>query len=356
MTTIFSTFFHTLADFLETPSNELPKTPRYGWIPDVPDRRDDYIPHYPTDSDDEYVVRPPSKPETESETNNDPSSTTLDLRLNMPAIYDDHGLGCSTVSALATLLEFHQLQEDPESDYEPSRLFWYYAIRVLRGTERSDSGASFRDAWKVLNQEGICDEIDWPFQPNMYLAAPYWSCYESESQSTPVVYKRVPHTMDAIKYCLKNNMPIAFGMSIYASFESETTRRTGQVSLPACCRDLKQGNDGSSNEETSDNITKTEEEDVHLGGHALVLVGFNDETNVFIVRNSQGTKWGDNGYAYIPYEYILNPMLCRDFWVLESKSDSVTQEATCETTSSHSQDAGIELPRIFKELIERVRR
>jgi hypothetical protein len=123
MTTIFSTFFHTLADFLETPSNELPKTPRYGWIPDVPDRRDDYIPHYPTDSDDEYVVRPPSKPETESETNNDPSSTTLDLRLNMPAIYDDHGLGCSTVSALATLLEFHQLQEDPESDYEPSRLF-----------------------------------------------------------------------------------------------------------------------------------------------------------------------------------------------------------------------------------------
>ena len=86
--------------------------------------------------------------------------------------------------------------------------------------------------------------------------------------------------------------------------------------------------------------------DVHLGGHALVLVGFNDETNVFIVRNSQGTKWGDNGYAYIPYEYILNPMLCRDFWVLESKyesnSDSVTQEPPCKTTSTLPQEGGIE--------------
>ena len=355
MSTIFSKFFHTLAEFLETPYTERRTAPRYGWIPDVPDRRDAYIPHYPTDSDEECVVHSPSKCEAEFEPNKDASSTTLDLRLNMPAVYDDQGLGCSTVSALATLLEFHQLQENPESDYEPSRLFWYYAIRVLRGTERSDCGASFRDAWKVLNQEGICDEIDWPFHPNMHSAAPYWSCYESESQSTPVVYKRVPHTMDAIKYCLKNSMPIAFGMSVYASFESETTRRTGQVSLPACCRDLTQSKDCPSDKTNGDDIAEAEVNDAHLGGHALVLVGFNDETNVFIVRNSQGTKWGDNGYAYIPYEYILNPMLCRDFWVLVSKTDSVTQEATCETTSSQSPDTGIELPRIFQELLERVR-
>ena len=353
MSTIFSKFFHSLADFLEMPCNERLTVPRYGWIPDVPDRRDAYIPHYPTDSDEEYVVRPPSKPEKESESTND---TVLDLRLNMPAVYDDQGLGCSTVSALATLLEFHQLQENPESDYEPSRLFWYYAIRVLRGTERSDSGASFRDAWKVLNQEGICDEIDWPFHPNMHSAAPYWSCYESESQSIPVVYKRVPHTMDAIKYCLKNNMPIAFGMSIYASFESEVTRRTGKVTLPACCRDLTQNKDIQSDETDSNDTTKTNMNDVHLGGHALVLVGFNDEKKVFIVRNSQGTKWGDNGYAYIPYAYILNPMLCRDFWVLESNTDSVTQKPLDETANHlPPQNTGIELPVIFQELLERVR-
>ena len=138
---------------------------------------------------------------------------------------------------------------------------------------------------------------------------PYRSCYESESQSTPVVYKRVPHTMDAIKYCLKNNMPIAFGMSVYASFESETTHQTSQVTLPACCHDLKQNIDCPSDKTNSHDITEAEVNDIHLGGHALVLVGFNDETNVFIVRNSQGTKWGDNGYAYIPYEYILSRIL-----------------------------------------------
>lgn len=35
--------------------------------------------------------------------------------------------------------------------------------------------------------------------------------------------------------------------------------------------------------------------------HAIVLVGFNDTTQRWIIRNSWGTRWGDNGYGYIPY-------------------------------------------------------
>jgi hypothetical protein len=37
------------------------------------------------------------------------------------------------------------------------------------------------------------------------------------------------------------------------------------------------------------------------GGHAVVLVGYDDEKNVWIIKNSWGVGYGDNGYGYIPY-------------------------------------------------------
>ena len=38
------------------------------------------------------------------------------------------------------------------------------------------------------------------------------------------------------------------------------------------------------------------------GGHAVALVGYTSEH--FIVRNSWGTGWGDQGYAYASLAYV----------------------------------------------------
>ena len=37
------------------------------------------------------------------------------------------------------------------------------------------------------------------------------------------------------------------------------------------------------------------------GLHAMLLVGYNDRQSIFIVRNSWGTSWGDQGYGYLVY-------------------------------------------------------
>jgi len=41
-----------------------------------------------------------------------------------------------------------------------------------------------------------------------------------------------------------------------------------------------------------------------LGGHAVFLVGYNDEEKYFIVKNSWGEKWGEKGYFKIAYSEI----------------------------------------------------
>ncbi|KAL3896992.1 MAG: hypothetical protein SGPRY_013149, partial [Prymnesium sp.] len=43
------------------------------------------------------------------------------------------------------------------------------------------------------------------------------------------------------------------------------------------------------------------------GMHAMLLVGYMDREQVFIVRNSWGEGWGVGGYCYVPYDYAANP-------------------------------------------------
>ena len=58
-----------------------------------------------------------------------------------------------------------------------------------------------------------------------------------------------------------------------------------------------------------------------LGGHAVLIVGYNDTTQRFIVRNSWGTGWGDKGYFYMPYQVIQNVSMSSDFWVINAVSN-----------------------------------
>jgi C1A family cysteine protease len=63
------------------------------------------------------------------------------------------------------------------------------------------------------------------------------------------------------------------------------------------------------------------------GGHAVVAVGYDDEIIVkningdiqtkgaLLIRNSWGQDWGNKGYGWLPYEYILRG-LAVDWWTI----------------------------------------
>ena len=38
---------------------------------------------------------------------------------------------------------------------------------------------------------------------------------------------------------------------------------------------------------------------------------------MFIVRNSWGDEWCDKGYCYVPYDYLANPAVCDDAWIVK---------------------------------------
>ncbi len=254
-------------------STNIVNTKKYGWVRDIPDQRD--------------IYRVPKL-------NN--NKNIVDLRDKCPGVYNQGKIGSCTANALSAAYEYNEIQHNNKTLFVPSRLFIYFNERKIENTIDYDSGAQIRDGIKSLKTQGVCSEIDWPYNMD-FKEKPYNNCYTEAVNHKILKYHRIEQDIEHIKSCLSDEYPIVFGFAVYESFESEHTASTGIMSLP-------------------------EENDKLLGGHAVMAVGYNDEKKVIIVRNSWGMEWGDKGYFYMPYEYITNRNLCSDFWSIVSTEDN----------------------------------
>jgi C1A family cysteine protease len=244
------------------------KIKRYGWKRSLPDFRDfQYSPPH------SLAALPP----------------IVDLRSDCPAVYDQGNLGSCTAQAIAGLVEYLKKKQGKEV-FTPSRLFIYYNERVLEGTVNEDSGATIRSGFKVVSHLGNPHENLWWYNIRKFTVKPNRKVYTDALNHQVLRYTRVNNAdLYAMRSCLASGFPIVGGFAVFESFESPAVTRTGIVSMPS----------------------RTEE---MLGGHAIIVVGYDDTKQMFIVRNSWGTGWGLKGYCMMPYLYLTNTQLADDFW------------------------------------------
>lgn len=245
----------------------------YGWSADIPDQRD-------------FLYGSLRKIPAQL-----PRSVDLRLTGYDSPIENQGELGSCTAHALVGNLQYLEKYEKKSVPYANlSRLFVYYNERIVEGTIGTDSGAQLRTGIKVLAKSGVPLELEWPYNISQFTVKPSSNVYLNASNHRIKSYHRI-NTTDEMRTCLSDGYPLVFGFSVYESFESDQVTQTGIVPMPKSDEHL-------------------------LGGHAVCCIGYNDQTQKFLCRNSWGTGWGMKGYFTIPYQYLGNRNLSDDFWTI----------------------------------------
>ena len=150
-----------------------------------------------------------------------------------------------------------------------SRLFSYYNARVKdQQTEQvTDTGCTMTSAIEALEEFGTCLESIWPYELGRVNTRPNNQAYNEAKQHKITEALRIDINLQEMKACLAQGFPFAFGLRLFSTFDQG--RQTGVVPMPSYADRSRQSH----------------------GSHALLAVGYSDQSQAFIVRNSWGATW-----------------------------------------------------------------
>lgn len=239
----------------------------------------------------------------------------VDLREWCSPVEDQLSLGSCTANAVVGMVEYFQ-KRAYGTHIEGSRLFVYKTARKLM-LSTGDSGAWLRSAMGALVLFGVPDEKYFPYTLDGESVNPGW-----DSEPDAFLYSLATHyaainyfchdpmgkktskkdVLRNVKTYLAAGIPSVFGFFGFPSFESSDD----PGSIPYPC--------------------KSEQAE---WGHAVMAVGYDDDKVILntksneetkgalMIRNSWGRTWGQEGYGWLPYDYILYG-LAEDFWSILS--------------------------------------
>jgi hypothetical protein len=158
-----------------------------------------------------------------------------------------------------------------------SPAYAYARARIIENTFPGDNGATIASEFAVLQNYGICPESFMPYDGD----ATEMPSAAADNGALPFRIGQslsVPTTdIGAIKTTLCSQQAVAITFTAFGSFESGGAK--GLLPMP------------------------NPPSDPNYGGHAVLVVGYSDTNSYWIIRNSFGPEWGDQGYAYMPYGY-----------------------------------------------------
>lgn len=251
-----------------------------------------------------------------------PQEKQVDLRVYIQSQVLNQGLlnscsGCAISAAVEITLnrENQRYFDDCGNGSKASAMFIYYNERVKEQIVDENSPVLLSGGFNSLLSEGVCCADLWVYPDtkvpeslseviktgslneimatmnkvtaehqskiDSYLAqTPSKRAVEQAKRFNNAKYCKVSieNGIDEVKHALSNHTPVIFGFIEPQSFFDMPA--SGLMKLPS-------------------------PKELRIGGHAVCAVGFDDEKQALLIRNSYGEDFGLNGYFYMPYEFVL---------------------------------------------------
>jgi len=213
----------------------------------------------------------------------------VDLRVWCSPIEEQLHLGSCVGQSIIGAFELMLNKNYPDKYMDLSRLFVYYNARVIEGDPSIDSGVYVRDGIKAVNKWGVCSEDYWPYLTDKFSTIPDTKSYLDAKTRLIKNYHRIKSIKDIIS-TVSAGYPVVTGIEVFGDFDNTGINSDPIISMPI-------------------------ETDNSLGGHAVTIVGYDNDKEYFICRNSYGEQWGDQGYFYMPYSYA--ELYVSDSWAFD---------------------------------------
>lgn len=200
---------------------------------------------------------------------------TISYRSRLGPIRNQGGEGtCVGFSGAGTKEYFDNTQRGTSEIFSPR--FLYEECKKRDGIPHIE-GTYPRTAMQVLHELGVVFERDWPYVEFQRDYPPTETVFADRAKTQKIVaYARLLNTTDMIASLMKNG-PFLLGVIVTEGWFTPQAEATGVI-----------------------DATNTRQ----LGGHAIVCIGYNKETDMFEIRNSWGTSYGDNGHNWLPRTWV----------------------------------------------------
>lgn len=215
------------------------------------------------------------------------TSPVVDLIPHIHEVEHQGSTNSCTANAGCTALEILYSRAGNWNDLSRMYLYWY--TRKLGNLPSSDAGAYPRDICKALSLYGVPLENKWPFIKENISREPSSLVRDNAKDYKIEEYRKVIADIDDIRNAVLNGLPVL----------TTIKTRSGVYSLK-----------GDWRTHTWDSRAKNN------GNHEVVIVGFCDQTERFLVQNSWGKGWGDGGFFGIPYDKVGTAKDAFEFWVI----------------------------------------
>lgn len=260
-----------------------------GWVRDFTDPRDFSI--------DTEKVKPYLLPckAFDAKGKDLPSQYDIASYVDVPPIKNQRNIGSCTAHAGTTMYETF-LRVAGHSSEPLSRLFLYKVTRnLLKWT--GDTGGYLRTTMQAMAMFGIPLEEYCTYVTRRYEREPSGFLYAMAQNFQALTYYRLDlktnkeKVINSIKLNLASNRACMCGFVVFSNLGE-----TGDVRLPGPRAQME-------------------------GGHAICIQGYDDDRRVgsfkgaFKFPNSWGTGWGEDGYGWLPYDYVRQD-LATDWWTL----------------------------------------